>query len=105
MTKHDDFARPIMIHVCKDGTISFRDKSKREKVFNGVALPVFSVDTVEQAEAVQVRFGRHQYTEHPQMPGKPWYRWTNFGGQLEDLDRVSTDIRDFYNRHLKGAKP
>ena len=64
--------RPIVIHICKDGTISYR--TRKEKVFNSVALPVFTVDTVEQAEAIQIRFGRRAYTEHPQMPGKPWYK-------------------------------
>lgn len=64
--------RAIVIHICKDGTISYR--TREEPVFNGVALPVFTVDTVEQAEAIQVRFGRRQYTEHPQIPGKGWYK-------------------------------
>lgn len=64
--------RPIVIHICKDGTISYRRRG--EKVFNGVALPVFTVDTVEQAEAIQIRFGRRAYSEHPDIPGKPWYR-------------------------------
>lgn len=100
-----DFRRPVMIHICKeDGTISYRRKGK--PVFNGVALPVFSVDTEEQAEAIQIRFGRLQYVEHPAMPGRPWYRWTDFDGKLESLDRVTETLRHFYTAlpsHLRRA--
>jgi hypothetical protein len=99
--KREDFKRPIVIYICKDGTISYRHKS--EPVFNGRALPVFTVDTVDQAKAVQARFGRLQYGEHPQQPGLPWYRWTDFGGEVEDLDGVSDAIREFYHQQLKAA--
>src|SRR5258706_5281352 len=85
--------RPVLIHVCKDGTISYRTRA--EPVFNGRALPVFSVDTEEQARAVQVRFGRRQYGEHPDLPGRPWYRWTDFDGDVEKLDDVSRAICEF----------
>lgn len=68
----EDLSRPVMIHICKDGTISYRQMG--ERIFNGVALPVFSVDTVEEAQALQILCGAAQYTEHPQMPGKTWYK-------------------------------
>ena len=89
-----DFSRPIVIHVCKDGTINYR--SKEEKVFNRRALPVFSVDTVGQAKAIQVRFGRCQYGEHPDLPGQLWYRWTDFSGDVADLDECTKACREFY---------
>jgi hypothetical protein len=69
-TTPNHLSRRFMIHVCKDGTITYRDTSTREHVFNGIALPVFSVDTVAQAQALQVRFGRLAHEEHPLMPGK-----------------------------------
>jgi len=70
----DDFQHRFMIHVCKDGTVTYRDAHKRERIFNDVALPVLSVDTEQQAKDIQVYFCRRQYGEHPLMPDKPWYR-------------------------------
>lgn len=65
--------RDVKIHICKDGTISYRNLN--ERVFNGIALPVFSVDTVQQAQDIQVRFGRRQYIKHPDMvDGRDWYK-------------------------------
>jgi len=108
--KSSDYSRPIMIHVCKDGTVTYRRPG--EAVFNGVALPVFSVNTPEQAEAIQVRFCRRQYGEHPQMPGEIWYRLSHLGdgsdpasrpsGMLdfEDLEGVTVMFREFFDAHL-----
>ena len=96
------FLRPIMLHVCKDGTVTYRDKRKREKVFNGVALPVLSVDTVEEAERIQVRFCRLQYGRHPHPRGpERWYTLTQFAGEIEDLDRVMADFATFWAENLK----
>ena len=61
-----------------------------------MAFPVFSVDTVEQAEAIQVLFCTKQYTDHPDMPGKSWYVWTNFGGEIEDMNEVTLKMDEFY---------
>lgn len=108
--KSSDYIRPIMIHVCKDGTVTYRRPG--EAVFNGVALAVFSVNTPEQAEAIQVRFCRRQYVDHPQMPGKIWYRLSRLGdgsdpanrpsGMLdfEDLEGVTVMFREFFDAHL-----
>ncbi len=90
------FKRRYMIHVCKDGTVTYRDTATKEKVFNGRALPVFSVDTVDDAQAIQIRFCRLQYGSHPLMPGKPWYKLNEFSGELEDLDRVRDMFMDFH---------
>lgn len=90
------YDRRFMIHVCKDGTVTYRDKSIGEKVFNGRALPVFSVDTADEAERIRVRFCKLQYGHHPLMPGKPWYKLNEFSGELEDLDRVRNMFAEFY---------
>lgn len=82
----DDFSRPIMIDVCRDGTITYREKGQRS--FNGAALPAFSVNTEEQAKALQTRFGQLQYTSHPLMPGKSWFVFPGFGGEVEDLFKL-----------------
>lgn len=89
-----DFDRPIMIDICKDGTISYRPQTQRS--FNGIALPVFSVRTEEQALALQVRFGVRQYVEHPLIPGKTWYRWTGFGGNVDDLEQITITLRRWW---------
>lgn len=94
-----DFSRPVMIHVCKDGTISYRTKA--EPVFNGVAMPVFSVDTIEQALDAQVMFGRKQYVDHPQLPGRPWYKWTGFPGTVEALDKVTDRLREWFYKYYR----
>lgn len=90
------YKRRYMIHVCADGTVTYRDTVTKEKVFNGVALPVFSVDTVEEAKVIQTRFCKLQYGSHPLTPGKPWYKVFPFSGELEDLDRVRNMFTEFY---------
>lgn len=92
----DAYKRRYMIHVCKDGTITYRDTETGEKVFNGRALPVFSVDTIEEAKAIQTRFCRLQYNSHPLMPGEPWYKLNEFSSELEDLDRVRAMFVQFH---------
>ena len=92
------YKRRYMIHVCADGTVTYRDTVTKEKVFNGRALPVFSVDTVDEAVMIQTRFCKLQYGSHPLMPGKPWYKVFPFGGELEDLYRVRDMFMDFHER-------
>lgn len=101
----EDLSRPVMIHICKDGTISYRQHG--EPVFNGVALPVFSVDTVEEAHSLQVLCGSAQWEEHPQMPGKTWYRLSAHGFphvlELDQLPRVAELFRERY-KLIKNRK-
>lgn len=100
-----NLSRDVIIHICKDGTISFRRKG--EPIFNGRALPVFSVDTEEQAREIQILFGRNQYIQHPEIPGQAWFKWTDFSGNADDLDAVTEKIRRVYwdNPKRKGWKP
>lgn len=52
------------------------------------ALPVFSVDTVEEAKAIQVRFCRLSYDGR--------YMWTDFPvGKVEALDAVTKTLEKF----------
>lgn len=93
-----DFSRPITIHICKDGTISYR--AKHEPIFNGVALPVFTVNTVQQAQDIQVMYGRKQWTDHPDMaPGQSWYRWTDFSGDVDALDGITETLRGWWEKY------
>lgn len=99
----DAYKRRYMIHVCKDGTVTYRDTEAGEKVFNGRALPVFSVDTIEDAKSIQVRFCRLQYGSHPLMPGKPWYKLNEFSGEVEDLDRVRAMFAQYHRERKERA--
>lgn len=106
------FGRPIMIHICRDGTISYRDASKEEPIFNGVALPVFSVDTVEEAKTIQITFGRRQYLQHP-VNGMDWYRLSKLEDgsdpanrrvpmlRYEDLEGIGRMFSKFYHEEMK----
>lgn len=94
-----DWRRPILIHCCRDGTISYRQRG--EPIFNNVALPVFSVDTLDQANEIQVRFCRAQYDPHPLMPEKTWYVLNDFSGKAEDLPRVTEMFRAYWRDIMK----
>ncbi len=81
--------RKILIHCCKDRTLTYR--TKEQEIFNGVALPVYSVDTIEEAQALIVITCRAQYERHPLLPGQPWYKIT-LDGPL-DL-KTELDVED-----------
>lgn len=89
-----NLSRPILIHCCRDGTITYR--TRQERVFNSVALPVFSVNSEEEAKALQVRFCSRQHKEHPKLKGKPWYVLPNFGGEVDDLAGVTARFSEWY---------
>jgi hypothetical protein len=77
--------------------MSFWKKGKRavamkRKQGAEMALPVFSVDTEEQARALFTRFGRLERT------GSGRHRFTDFSGEVEDLAQVTRLMRDFYRR-------
>ena len=74
--------KEVLLDVCRDGTITFRKIG--EPIFNGKALPFFSVDTVERARELQILLCKAQYEEHPKLPGQVWYRYHQFGGELDD---------------------
>ena len=91
----DHLSRAVMIHCCKDRTLSYRTRD--EKVFNGRALPVFSVDTKEEAESLLTLVGCVQYERHPLMPDRPW-RKVNLAKNprlldLPDLDEVTAILQ------------
>ena len=89
-----DLERPIKLHVCKDGTITYR--SAGEPVFNGRALPFFSVETVEEAQQLQVLFCALQHGEHPDLPGQSWYRRGQFAGEIDDIPELADLFRKGY---------
>lgn len=91
-----DMNRPVKIHVCKDGTITYRRAGK--PVFNNRALPFFSVNTEEEAQTLQVLLCSSQYEEHPDLPGQTWYRHWQFGGELEDIQALTETFNNAYEK-------
>ena len=89
------WGRPVIIHCCKDGTITYRRVG--QPTFNGAALPVYSVKTEEEAKALQIILCRFQYQEHPLMPGQNWYVLNEFSGEVEDLERVGDKMDKVYD--------
>lgn len=104
--KSDYLDRPVFIHCCQDKTLTYRTKD--EPVFNGRALPVFSVNTKDEAEALIVSVGRCQYEEHPEIPGKPWYKMTMDGEvdfrpylEIKDLEAVTAKLQSRYEKVVR----
>ena len=103
--------REVLIDICRDGTISYRERSTKAKPLNGAALPVFSVDTVNEAIAIQVRFGAKQYGPHPNQPGRDWHVWPGMRamGDSEALafmhDTIMPSIAAFHHLHIKRDPP
>lgn len=107
-----DLSRRFLIDICKDGTISYRDTELRPRPprLNNSALPVFSVNTLEQAETFQLTFGRRQYAEHPERKGQPWYRLSRLEDgtdpalrgdgslEFEDLDGLTRMFNKFWGK-------
>jgi hypothetical protein len=79
--------KPFFICVCRDGTLTAR--ARKEKAFNGVALPVYGTDTREQAQRLILLVGKVQYAAHPLLPGQTWYRLPDFTGEIDDLGKVT----------------
>lgn len=97
----EHFKRPVFIHVCKDKTLSYRRAG--QPIFNGAALPAFTVEDEAEAQALLVLVGRAQYEEHPLLPRKTWYKITLDGDldfkrylDLEDMDAVSAKLAERY---------
>lgn len=90
----DPFGRDIVIGINADGQILFwkRGKSaireKREKGAPG-ALPVFSVNTVDEAKQILVHFGKKSYFG-------PEYYWPNVTGNVDQLEEIGELIQEFY---------
>ncbi len=59
------------------------------------ALPVFSVNTVEEARELFTHFGKLAYDGR--------YYWTDFiPGDLDQLDQITDQIADYYKKHYES---
>lgn len=96
----EDLDRKILIHVCKDRTLTYRNRL--QPIFNGVAIPIFSVDSVDEARMLIRTVSVAQYEEHPQAPGDTWYKISlgadvvYLDDDLHQLDDVKEKLRDAY---------
>jgi hypothetical protein len=98
LVPQERLGKKVLIHICKDRTLTYRTRD--EPIFNGVALPIYSVDSKEEAEGLILMTCKAQYKEHPLLPGQTWYKL--FPGfeyepiQLEDLPRLSDHLAKAY---------
>lgn len=93
--------RPVWVFCCKDRTLTYGPAKKPP--FNKVAIPVFSVESLEEAEQLVTLVGRKQYEEHPKLRGKPWFKITLDGDldfkpylDIEDLNAVGEKLKRAY---------
>src|SRR3954462_15170001 len=96
--------KPVLIHCCKDRTLTYRTRD--EPIFNDVALPVYSVDSKEEAERLINTVGVLQYEEHPLLPGRPWRKIDiDFKRHLEieDLSAVTEKLDRVYKAIAKTS--
>jgi hypothetical protein len=93
--RKEDLMRRFVLDVTADGTVFIRDKSLGKPCPYG-GLPVFSTETQEQAEAIQIRYCRRA------NDGSGHYRLNEFDGNLGSLATVTTLFRAEYER---AAKP
>jgi hypothetical protein len=89
---------PIIIFVSKDGTVTFKRLSK--PTFHNDSMPAHSVDTMEEAQAIQAALCRQQ--DDP-VTGKTAYALTDFGGTIEDLGEVAAQMREQSARYRAQA--
>lgn len=83
----------VYIHCCKDGTCSFRQEG--EPVFNGVALAVYAVASIEEARQLQVLMCFRVVRSHPAMKrGEPWYKFNDVRNSPHISDQPSLDPND-----------
>jgi hypothetical protein len=92
---------PVLIDVCKDGTISYRLKHGKRGRLNDAALPFYSVESEEEAAELQVALCKLQYTSHPERPGEAWYRFINhhtwvWSGMVGDIERLTALFDEVY---------
>ena len=96
----DLLQKKILIHVCKDRTLSYR--KPLQPIFNGVAIPIYSVDSVDEARALIRMVSKAQWVEHPDIPGDTWYKIdmglnvVYLDDDLHQLDEVQKKLHEAY---------
>lgn len=106
MSTRDRLKRTILIHCCKDRTLTYRNR--RQPIFNNVAIPVFSVNNVEEARSLIRMVSNLQYEEHPLNPGDDWFR-IDMGIhrpllEPSDLQEVADKLESAYESMMKAKE-
>jgi len=70
------FMRGVSIEICRDGVMTIRTSEDQPKRLDS-ALPVYSVETKEQAEILIATYCKRQYNGD--------MRYTDFSGEIEDM--------------------
>jgi hypothetical protein len=94
---NDALSRPVVINCCKDRTLTFMRRGQRP--FNDVALPVFTVNTIREAETLITLVGICQYEQHPLLPGQPWLKIDidlKRHLEIDDLPKVTAKLEQAY---------
>jgi hypothetical protein len=115
--EHEIFKRPVIVHIGKDGTLSFLNRATmKQPTLVEALMPVYSVDTEEQAKSLQAIFGRLQYRDNTREPGKPWYVLHRLSDgtmlmsrdppylQISDLPGITKQMHEWYEG-MYGKKP
>jgi hypothetical protein len=115
--EHEIFKRPVIVHIGKDGTISYLNRATmKQPTLVEALMPVYSVETEEQAKSLQVIFGKLQYRDNTREPGKPWYILHLLPDgtllmnreppylQISDLPGITKKMHDWYEG-MYGKKP
>jgi hypothetical protein len=116
-TDHPIFQRPVIVHIGKDGTLSFLNRATMtQSTLVEALMPVYSVETEEQAKSLQVVFGKLQYRDNTREPGKPWYILNRLPDgkllmdrnppylQISDLPAITKQMHDWFEG-MYGKKP
>lgn len=106
-------SRPVLLYVTKDGTLThFTRNARLRKHEEDRGLPVFSVMTSAQAEAIQVHFCRRQNAPLPGTFNQAWYRLSRLADgsdiarrdppvlQIADLDGITRMFNTFYQERV-----
>lgn len=99
----DDFEHRYLLLVCKSGQVTFRERGSERGGcgHNGTTicgLPVFSVDTREEAIHLQLLHCRCA------SDGSGKYYLNEFGGELDDLYRVGKMFKESIKQYRRKRK-
>jgi hypothetical protein len=93
LDKRNVLDRDIIIFISKDGTIT---SAVRGIVPLERAMPVYSVNNVEEVRRLQIYLCQQQEDSHPLLPGQPWFVYP-WDGDVTDIDSVTDEIDAAYN--------
>lgn len=82
--------RKIVLGVSQDGVITYWARGHAPKP--GEALPFHSVNTPEEAEAIQVRYCKRAYDEHGHETGDYKLNFELWNGQVDEVLNLAAKL-------------